>query len=216
MMIQLRTMSVLGIATILAALTGCMTSGADQAAADHDAPKSPGLVVGEHAPDVDLTDSTGKRVSLSSLYAKRPVVVTFYRGGWCPFCIKALSDWRLRVPDLSAAGADFVAITMEKPEYVDETVDKHALNYTVLLDDAGRAAELFKVKFRLDEATQTKYKGYGIDLAAHNSSGQWTLPAPGTFLIDTDGVIRYAFADWDYKKRADPDEVIAAARALLD
>ncbi len=215
-MIDFKAVSAVAAAVFLIALTGCMSSGAEQAAADSEAPTTPGLKVGDRAPEVNLTDSAGKAVRLSSLYEKQPVVLTFYRGGWCPFCMEALAGWQEKLPDLQAAGVNFVAVTLEKPQYADETVDKLGLNYTVLLDEAGQAAEEFKVKFRLDDATRTKYQQYGIDLEDRNSSGKWTLPAPGTFLIDTDGVIRYAFADWDYKQRADPDEVIAAARALSE
>jgi len=176
----------------------------------------PGLSVGDAAPDAELVDVNGKSVRLATLYKEGPVVVTFYRGEWCPFCNQALAGWESKLPELKAAGATIVAITPEKPLSAAKTTEKNALTYSVLTDPTQAAAKSFKVHFVMDEATKTKYEGYGLDLAAANASGTWELPAPGTFLIVPDGrgggTVKYAFADWDYKKRADPDVVIAAVK----
>lgn len=174
----------------------------------------PGLAVGERVGEATLLTSGGAPVALSSLYAQRPVVVTFYRGGWCPYCNRALTEWETKRAELAALGVDFVAITPERPEETVSTAAKDHATFTILSDANLEAASAFRVRFSLDEQTQRRYKGYGVDLSTHNASGLWDLPAPGTFLIDTGGVVRYAWADWDYTKRAEPDEVIAAARAM--
>jgi peroxiredoxin len=183
---------------------------------DYEAPEQPGLEVGSEAPTLALQNEVGKKIDLADLYAKGPVVLTFYRGGWCPYCTKALSQWQTKLSTLSEVGGTFVAITPEKPTYIASTKDQRNLEYTVLSDADAEAGRAFKVQFTLDDETIEKYKGYGIDLTEHNANGEWTLPAPATFVIDTDGVIRWVFADWDYSKRADPDEVIRAVRKLID
>jgi len=175
---------------------------------------SPGLHVGDHAPDAVVFDQQGNEVSLASLYANGPIVVIFYRGGWCPFCNRALSAWHDKMPELRKAGGTFVAITAEDPDHAADTIAKHDLTFAVYSDSTMAAAKAYKVFFEVDKATKRKYKLFGIDLAETNGSGQWTLPAPGTFVIDRNGIVRYAWAKWDYKQRADPDEVIAAVRAL--
>lgn len=176
--------------------------------------EKPGVPLGTKIGEGKLLDESGKEVKLSSLAKDGPVVVTFYRGGWCPFCNKALSAWDAKLDELKAAGATFVAITPENPELTIKTKEKAKGHYRVLCDSEMDAAKAFKVIFRLDEATQKKYQGYGVDLAKNNACKEWDLPAPATFVLDKDGVVRWSFADWDYAKRAEPDEVIKAVKAL--
>ncbi|GJQ27686.1 MAG: hypothetical protein HBSAPP02_27180 [Phycisphaerae bacterium] len=175
---------------------------------------SPGLAVGARAPDVAVTAVDGKTVQLASFYKDGPIVLTFYRGGWCPICNRALSAWAGKLDALKAADGTFVALTPEKPNLAVRTREMAGGDYAVFSDGTFAAAKAFKVYFVVDEATKAKYEKFGMKVAESNVSGTWELPAPATFVIDKDGVIRYAFADWDYTKRADPDEVIAAVRSL--
>lgn len=181
---------------------------------EYQTPEQPGLGVHNEAPDIELLDAQGNTVHLADLYAEGPVVLTFYRGGWCPYCTRALSAWAKKLPELTAAGGTLVALTPQKPELVDETKSEHELEYVVLSDAEGEAGRAFMVQFSLDKKTIEKYKGYGIDLTEHNAEGEWTLPAPATFVIDTDGIIRWVWADWDYSQRADPDDVIKAVEKI--
>lgn len=170
--------------------------------------EKPGLKVGEKAPAVTLIDVNGDEVDLATLYAeKAPVVVTFYRGGWCPFCNKALKAWGDKIDELESAGATFIAITPESPEQTVAAREKIGWSYAALVDRDGSAMRAFKVGFEAPSQ-------YEPMLKARNASGRNELPAPATFIIDKDGVVRWAFNDWDYKKRADPDEVIAEVRKL--
>ena len=118
--------------------------------------------------------------------------------------------------DLTSAGGRFIAVTPEKPENAEETIEKAQAGYRVLIDPEGDVGKAFRVQFALDAKTKKAYKNYGIDLEQANVNGRWELPAPATFVIDTDGVSRWAHAEWDYSTdhRADPDEVIAAVREL--
>ncbi|GIK17217.1 MAG: hypothetical protein BroJett003_21810 [Planctomycetota bacterium] len=187
------------------------TSVVEAAAADA---AIPGLAVGERAPDATVTAVDGKTVQLASLYQNGPIVLTFYRGGWCPICNRALAAWAGKLDALKSAGGTFVGLTPEKPDLAAQTREKSGGEYAVFSDGAFAAAKAFKVHFVVDEATKAKYQQFGLNVAESNVSGTWELPAPATFVIDRDGVIRYVFADWDYRKRADPDEVIGAVRSL--
>lgn len=178
--------------------------------------KAPGLAVGEHAPDAKLADAAGKSVELSAIIKDGPVIVVFYRGGWCPFCTKHLAQWTHHADELKQLGVTFVAISPEKPEELAKTAEKNGLKFRMLCDTSMDAAKGFKLAFDMDEKTVTKYKGYGMDLAKSNAIGAWTLPHPATFVIDTDGVVRYASASKDYTKRADPKEAIEAIRKMKE
>lgn len=179
-----------------------------------DAREAAVLKVGDKAPDATLTTPDGKTVQLASMYKDGPVIVTFYRGGWCPFCNTALKGWETRQADVKAAGATFVAISPEKPENVAKTATQDGATFPMMSDAKLEAAKGFNVAFMLDERTQTAYKGYGVDLASSNAAKTWELPMPATFVVDKEGVIRYAFAEMDYKRRADPDQVLGAVKAL--
>lgn len=174
----------------------------------------PGLRVGDRAPRLTLTSAEGESIDLASLYRNGPVVVTFYRGGWCPFCVRALKDWGDKVNELEAAGGTFIAISPETPDHALETGEKANADWLALADTNGEAMRAFKTGFALDPDTEKRYRGFGINLDTWNASGEWELPAPATYVIDRQGVIRWVFADWDYKKRAEPDEVIAQVRKL--
>lgn len=209
-----------GAAGLLLAAVGCAeveyirTADLEQPAGEAATEDRPGLRVGDRAPDAEVWTIEGKPVKLSSLYAEGPVVLTFYRGGWCPYCNRALTEWEGRTDELKAAGGRLIALTPEAPDRAVKTREKNKLGFSVYSDYALEAARRYKVAFEVDEKTQKAYKGFGVDLAEWNANHEWKLPAPGTFVIGTDGVIRYAFADWDYKKRADPEEVIGAVRKL--
>lgn len=187
---------------------------AEDAPAAAKAAELKGLALGEAAPEAVFVTTKGEKVKSADLWAKGPVVVVFYRGGWCPFCTKSLAAWQGELKELEAAGATLVAVTMEKPSLAEATVTKHAPGVRVLADADGSACRAYKTLFELDEATQKKYRGYGIDLGKQNESGKWQLPVPATYVIDASGKVRWSHFDPDYTKRAKPAEVIAAVKGL--
>ncbi len=168
----------------------------------------PGLEVGAKAPALVLKDVNGNDVNLGELYkTKAPVVITFYRGGWCPFCNQALKAWGEKIAELESAGGTLIAITPETAEHTVAAKEKIGWSYNALVDTDGAALRAFRVGFAGDQR-------YAPMLARQNATGRNELPAPSTFIIDKEGVVRWAFNDWDYKKRADPDTVIAEVRKL--
>lgn len=179
-------------------------------------PVRPGPFIGQRIGDAAMLDADGRTVTLNSLRRPGPYVITFYRGGWCPYCDAALREWQGRVGELEAMGVRFYAVTFEQPDIAARTAEATGAEFTILSDHNHEAADRFRLRFTMDQATRERYRAAGVDLPRLNAGADWDLPAPGTFVVDPNGVIRWAFADWDYTKRADPDEVIAAAREVAN
>ncbi len=171
------------------------------------------LKVGDRAPDFELPGATGKKVKLSELIARGPVVVTWYRGGWCPYCNIALRGFRKSLPEICAAGASLVAISPETPDNTMSTTQKNHLDFEVLSDCGNKVAHAYGVAYKVPRVIAEQFKGR-LDLARHNGDDSGTLPLGATYVIDREGVIRYAFVDADYRKRAEPSDVLGALRRL--
>jgi peroxiredoxin len=171
------------------------------------------LKVGDRAPDFELPDASGKKVKLSELIARGPVVVTWYRGGWCPYCNIALRGFHKSLPEIRAAGASLVAISPETPDNSLSTAEKNHLDFEVLSDRGNKVAHAYGVAYKIPRVIAEQFKGR-LDLAKHNGDDSGTLPLGATYVIDREGIIRYAFVDPDYRKRAEPSDVVAALRGL--
>lgn len=170
--------------------------------------------VGDQLKSFTLSNQLNEQISLESLLAKGPVVVTFYRGGWCPYCNLELAAYQQVLPEIEAAGATLVAITPELPDVSLSTAEKNALKFQVLSDvDAVYARELNLV-FSLPEALRPIYLSFGIDIEKHNGPEQYGLPLAATYVVDQSGKITSAFVDADYTKRQEPVEVVAALKQI--
>lgn len=171
------------------------------------------IEVGAKAPGGTLTTIEGESVDLASMYGDGPLVITFYRGGWCPFCNRAMAKWAESQSSLQEAGARWLAITPEKPNFTKETSEKFQ-GLTVLSDANFEASKGFGLYFDLDDEIKGVYKGYGINLEEHNANGLWSLPHPATFIIDSKGIVQFAEVHVDYKQRTDPATVLAALKNI--
>ncbi|WP_165230535.1 peroxiredoxin-like family protein [Aquisphaera insulae] len=171
------------------------------------------LKVGNRAPDFELSDATGKKVKLSELIARGPVVLTWYRGGWCPYCNIALRGLHRSLPEIRSAGASLVAISPETPDNSLSTAEKNQLDFEVLSDRGSKAARAYGISYKIPSVVAEQFKGR-LDLARYNGDDSGELPLGATYVVDRGGVIRYAFVDADYRKRAEPSEVIAELRRL--
>ncbi|AFY39068.1 alkyl hydroperoxide reductase/ Thiol specific antioxidant/ Mal allergen [[Leptolyngbya] sp. PCC 7376] len=172
------------------------------------------LKVGDRIPDFKLPDATGKTVKLSELLQSGSVVINFYRGGWCPYCNLELRALQQALPEFQKRGAQLVAISPETPDNSLSTQEKNELEFPVLSDVDNVVAKKLGLVFELSEALRPIYKGFGIDVATHNGNEKYELPMPATYVIDSTGIIRYAFVDEDYTKRAEPSDIIAAIAKL--
>nr|WP_320014192.1 peroxiredoxin-like family protein [uncultured Desulfobacter sp.] len=169
---------------------------------------------GERMKNFTLSGPLGKPRSLAELRKKGPVVVTFYRGGWCPYCSLELRAYQAILKDIKDAGATLVAITPELPDASLSTTEKHKLEFEVLTDVNSEYAREIGLVFTLPEHLRPVYADLGIELEKHNGAGQFDLPLAGTFVVDTDGTIACADVDADYTKRAEPSDVVAVLNSL--
>lgn len=186
--------------------------GVDELAASGVAARA--VKAGDAAPDFTLTNARGTAVTLSALLARGPVVLTFYRGGWCPYCNLQLRAYQRILPDLRAAGATLVAIAPERPDDTLSTAEKNALEFEVLSDAVGEVGAAYRVYFELSAELQALYAAGGNDLAKRNADGRWHLPIPATYVIARDGRVAAAFVDVEYRNRAEPSDILAALHAI--
>ena len=172
------------------------------------------LKVGDAIPDVKLRTEDNQEVSLRKLVAEKPAVLIFYRGGWCPFCNRHLQSLVGIEEDLNKAGAQLLAISMDTPEKLKATPDHSKLHYRLFSDSDANAAKAFGIAFKVDDALVKKYKdSYKIDLEAASGNNHHILPHPAVFIASTNGVIRFAHVNPDYKVRLEPVRILEAARS---
>ena len=169
---------------------------------------------GEAAPDITLPNVRGEPVTLSKLLAQGPVVLTFYRGGWCPYCNMQLRAYQRALPELRALGATLVAVSPEAPDKSLSTAEKNALEFEVLSDVKGEAGRAYRLFFDLSAELRALYAAGGNDLAQVNADGEWHLPMPATYVISADGRVALAYVDPEYRNRLEPAEIVGALRAL--
>jgi peroxiredoxin len=174
------------------------------------------LLVGDTLPAIALPDAAGGIVDVADLLAQGPVVISFYRGGWCPYCNIELRGLQRRLAEIRELGATLVAISPEMPDSALTTVEKNELTFPVLSDAANRVARVFGIVHSIDPAVVGFQRRNGVDVAAANGADIAEVPVPATYVADRRGVVRFAAVDPDYTRRAEPDEVIAALRALVD
>jgi peroxiredoxin len=172
------------------------------------------LSVGVRAPIFAARTTEGAlRTFLPGDYRK-PTVVLFYRGGWCPYCNAQLSDLHLVEPKLRKSGFEIVFLSTDRPELLYTSLKATDIHYTLLSDNHLDAAKAFHVAYHVDDATLAKMREYGVDLEATTGTRQHELPVPSVFIIDTSGTIRFVYSNPDYKIRLGADALWAAAQPL--
>ena len=156
---------------------------------------------GSRMPDFEIPDATGNIVSSTDLRAKGALLISFYRGHWCPYCSLELKALQERLTDITAKGATLVAISPQTPDQSLTTQQKHALKFPVLSDSSNKVARKFGLVYTLDESLRPIYQAFGIDLQAHNGDGSFELPVPATYLVDKNGIVVEAYVNVDYRER---------------
>jgi peroxiredoxin len=171
-----------------------------------------GLSVGDPFPEVGLQNSDGADFDLSSLLARGPVLINFYRGGWCPYCNLELKAYQDELETVRSLGAELVAISPETPDRAEATAAKNEISYPVLTDPQNRLAEALGIVFTLPPELEKLYEMFGNNLPEAHGEAGWRLPVPATYVVGRDGVILYAHIARDYRTRAEPAEAIAALK----
>ncbi|NRT56606.1 peroxiredoxin-like family protein [Sphaerotilus uruguayifluvii] len=171
------------------------------------------LQVGDLVPLFELPDAHGRPVRLADLLARGPVVLSFYRGAWCPFCNMELRSLQRVLPELQALGASLVAISPELPDHSLPLVEREGLSFPVLTDLGNTVARQFGIVFPLEgEVRRISLEVFQVDLPRFNGDASWDLPVPATFVIAPDRSIRLAFFDPEFRHRVEPQVVVQAVR----
>jgi peroxiredoxin len=170
---------------------------------------------GDVAPDFALPDTHGHVLALKTLVHRGPVVISFYRGGWCPFCNLELRGLQRALPEIVQVGASLVAISPQLPDNSLSIEEKNQLTFPVLSDVGNIVARRFGIVFTLPPALVHANKAICRDLVEINGeAGAAQLPMPATFVLDKSGVIRLAFVEEDWSKKLDPDIIVNTLRGL--
>ena len=172
------------------------------------------LRAGDKVPDFHLPEARGGFVCLNDLLAKGPVVLSFYRGGWCPYCNLELRALQKMLSEMTELGAELVAISPQTPDESLSTAEKNELAFPVLSDIGSATAKAFHIAFALAEELRPIYTRSGHALPDKNADESWTLPIPATYVIDPDSAVALAFLDVDYRNRLEPTDVVTVLRAL--
>lgn len=174
------------------------------------------LKVGDQAPEFSLPDDKGLLRTSRALLSDGPLVISFYRGGWCPYCDLELRALQRLYPEIKSLGGSLVAIAPELPEKVKKTVESKLLEFPVLSDCGNVVAKSFGLVFSLAEVLRPVYAAFGFDIPDYNGDQSYELPMPATYIIGTDGRIVWSFVDEDYTKRGEPAEILNALDLMHD
>jgi peroxiredoxin len=170
------------------------------------------LKAGDPVPPFVLSDANANPVAASALLAEGPLVVSFYRGVWCPYRNLALEALQEALPALRALGAQLVAISPQNAVNSRKSIRTNGLDYPILSDPGNKTAAAFGLRFALPDYLVELYKNLKNDLPAFNGDASWTLPMPGRFVVGQDRVIRYAEVNPDYTRRPEPADMLAVLR----
>ena len=170
---------------------------------------------GQLAPTFSLPDAQGQPLALAELLQQGPVVLTFYRGNWCPYCNVQLRAYQRQVlPELARYGATLVAVSPQSPDLTSLTASEKELTFPVLSDQGNAVARQYGLAFGVGEAVGSALRSVGIDLKAYNGTHDDELPLTATFVIGTDGRIAYTWVDANFKHRAEPADILTALKQL--
>ena len=171
------------------------------------------LKKGEILPSFELTDALGEKRSSDQLLKSGPMVISFYRGGWCPYCHLELRALEKVLPEIKANNATLLAIFPELPNNSLTTQEQYELEFPVLSDLDNLVAKKFSLVFELDNKLVSLFKeNFNWDLAAINGTEKVELPIPATYVVDREGVIQFAFVQSDYTQRAEPERILEVLR----
>ena len=165
------------------------------------------LKAGDRAPAFSLNDPDGVAVSSADLLAQGPLVLSFYRGVWCPYCNFDLAALEAARSEIEARGARLVAVSPQTPANSRKAQRNGHLGFPILSDVGGAVAAAFGLRWSMPEDLKRIYMGFGVDLAVFNDDDAWTLPMPARYVIGRDGVIAYGEVNPDYTRRAEPSDV---------
>lgn len=168
------------------------------------------LPAGAIAPEFELPDPSGRVVRSADLLALGPVIVNFFRGRWCPYCVTELEAWRDLYPAIRDRGALVVGISPQTQRQSDFTVSQHEIPFPLLFDAGCAVAERFGLVWTAPDYLQRHYRGILLNLPFINGEESWRLPLPATYVLGPGGRVLYAEAHADFRVRPEPEEALRA------
>lgn len=172
------------------------------------------LKAGDAAPEFALANADGQIVASTELLAKGPVVLSFYRGKWCPYCVTELEALREAAPAIAASGATLVAVTAEDCGGALAAKRKHRLEFEILCDLENGLGLSFGLIYRVNDTVRQFYQEVDIDFPLIYGNESWFLPVPATYVIGKDGLIRHAYVNPDFRERLDPAVILDVLKSL--
>jgi peroxiredoxin len=173
------------------------------------------LKAGEQAPDFSLPDSEGRLVSSRELLSGGPIVLTFYRGFWCPYCNFDLAALEAARGEIEKRGATLVAVSQQTAANSRKSQRANKVGFPILVDKGGALAEKFGIRWDVPKDLKQIHKQVGADLEVFNGDGSWTLPMPARYVVGSDGLIAYSEVNPDYTRRPEPSDIFPVLDALL-
>lgn len=171
------------------------------------------LKEGDQAPDFSLINAKGERRSLKDYLKKGKVILSFFRGGWCPYCYLELRAFQKLQVVFRKYGAQVVAISSERPDYCLNTVERNGLEFDVLSDNGNKVAQAYNLVFK-SQSDIDLWTELGLNQAISSGNISYELPIPATYIIDEWSTVRYAYTNPDYRKRARPQDLIDCLKEL--
>ena len=166
------------------------------------------LPAGAQAPSFELPDQDGKTVSSAELLSRGRLVICFFRGRWCPFCVAQLEAMNSALPQIEKAGATLVAISPQTVKQSFFMRDQHRLRFALLSDCGNHVARRFGLVYSVPAEQRQVYSRTFVNLPFLNGESSWELPIPATFVLERNGAVHFASADPDYTRRPEPEEVV--------
>jgi peroxiredoxin len=177
-------------------------------------PVDAALKTGDRAPDFTLPDALGRPVSLAERLHQGPAVVTFYRGGWCPYCNIQLRAYQRALPEIAALGGRIMAISPQLPDGSLATAEANKLEFDVLSDLGNSVGRAFGLVYALPDELRAALQSNDKALPRINGDDSWELPLPATYVIASDGRIAHAAIELDYRQRLAPETIVATLQSL--
>jgi len=169
---------------------------------------------GDEIPQINLPNAVGKTINVNSMLKDGPVVISFYRGAWCPYCNLELNALQQALPGIKSLGAQLIAISPNTPDNSISSIEKHGLEFEVLTDTGNKIAKEFRLVFNLAEELRPIYQQFNFDIPKYNGNESWDIPIPATYIVNTDGKIVCSFVNADYTQRMEPTEIINKLKEL--
>ena len=174
------------------------------------------LEVSDEIPSFGLPNVRGQLVEIKDLLKNGPIILTFYRGSWCPYCNLELRAYQQNIEEIKALGAQVIAISPELPDSSLSNAEKLALEFEVLSDFGNVVARNFGLVFKMSEEWIDVFQQLDSDFTAHNGDDTWELPVPAAYVVSSDSKIVFSYVNANYLERADPQQVVAALTELSE